>query len=29
MWTNPANETAYKSCKGDIRPRGRTVRPKY
>ena len=29
MWTSPANETAYKFCKGDIRPRGRTVRPKY
>ena len=28
MWTSPANETITKSCKGDIRPRGRTVRPK-
>ena len=22
MWTSPANETAHKFCKGDIRPRG-------
>ena len=27
MWTSPANETAHKSCKGDIRPRGQW--PKY
>ena len=27
MWTSPANETAYKFCKGDIRPRGQW--PKY
>ena len=28
MWTSRANETITKFCKGDIRPRGRTVRPK-